>query len=382
MLNIKHTRNAAALLLSVLGSFVLLRISSNSRSTTQSELSGSLIKSSPNSVVKNSPDESPTKQLYDHSQFLESFKASGASLLFAHVPKAGGISIQDLLLRWGEINGIEVLTHFEKENLVESSLSSNHTKKIFITHVVWGQYLSIMKSYAGVSKGGRDLREPLKVVVLREPLSQLVSLYDYIMHNKRHRLYKTFWELYGDGSLDSHLIKMMDDIEKNGIPTTEATEHLWSITHSQMDFLSGEDFFIGERGEILIYDIVYGFNNSSGSLNSYQNALLHLERFHVIATLKTIDSSLLPQLKYWLPWADKNLTKMLHSNSIAQHLKEDEVFVKSIVLKETVERMKKNFVKYDYRLYDRAVELDHESLKFVTQKNDPLDSNGTDGKAH
>jgi len=366
---IKHTRNipAAALFLSVLGSFVLLLISSNSRSTTQLELSGSLIKSSPNSVVKNSPDESPTKQLYDHSQFLESFKASGASLLFAHVPKAGGISIQDLLRRWGEINGIEVLTHFEKENLVESSLSSNHTKKIFITHVVWGQYLSIMKSYAGVSKGGRDLREPLKVVVLREPLSQLVSFYDYVMHNKQHRLYKTFWELYGDGSLDSHLIKMMDDIEKNEIPTTEATTRLWSITHSQMDFLRSG---------------IHGFDNTSGSLDSYQNALLHLERFHVIATLKSMDSSLLPQLKYWLPWADKNLTKMLHSNSVAQHLKEDEVFVKSIVLKETVERMKKNFVKYDYRLYNRAVELDHERLEFVKNMNALLDSNGTDGKAH
>eukprot|EP00588_Corethron_pennatum_P015184 CAMPEP_0194271032 /NCGR_PEP_ID=MMETSP0169-20130528/4927_1 /TAXON_ID=218684 /ORGANISM="Corethron pennatum, Strain L29A3" /LENGTH=228 /DNA_ID=CAMNT_0039013297 /DNA_START=651 /DNA_END=1337 /DNA_ORIENTATION=- len=225
-----------------------------------------------------------------------------------------------------------------------------------------------MKSYADVSKGGRDLREPLKVVVFREPLSQLVSLYDYIKHGKRHLCYDKFWELYGGESLNSHLIKMMDDIEKNGNTTTEATRRLWKITHSQMDFLSGEDFFLrGKTCEILIYDSIYGFNNASGSLNSYQNALLHLERFHVIATLKTIDSSLLPQLKYWLSWADQNITKVLTINSIAQNLKKGD-FVKSVISKDTAERMKKNFVKYDYRLYNRAVELDHESLEFVKKK--------------
>merc|ERR1711957_444829 len=142
-------------------------------------------------------------------------------------------------------------------------------------------------------------------------------------------------------------IKMMDDIEKNGNSTTEATECLCKITHSQMDFLR------------------YGmhkFDNTSGSLNSYQNALLHLERFHVIATLKTMDSSLLPQLKYWLSWADKNITKLSTINSLAQHLKEDEVFVKSIISKDTAKRMKRSFAKYDYILYNKAVELDLERL--------------------
>ena len=64
-----------------------------------------------------------------------------------------------------------------------------------------------MKAYTGVLKGGKDLREPLKVIVLREPLSQLVSYYDFIMHNKDHHKHKTFWELYGSESLDSNLIK-------------------------------------------------------------------------------------------------------------------------------------------------------------------------------
>jgi len=344
--------SSAVLLSGVLGSFVLF-IGRKSKSITQSKPSGSLIESSSNPVVQTSTYESPTKQIYDHGQFLESFNASGASLLFAHVPKAGGQSVQSLLNSWGKVNGIEVLTHFERENLVESSLSSKYTKKIFCGHEVWGQYLSSTKSYDGVSKGGRDLREPLKVVVFREPLSQLVSLYDYIMHNKHHHQYKMFWKLYGGGTLDSHLIKMMDDIEKNEIPSTEATKRLWKVTHTQMDFLRSG---------------IHGFDNTSGSLDSYHNALLHLERFHVIATLKSMDSSLLPQLKYWLPWADKNLTKILAINSIAQHLNEDEVFVKSIVSKDTAERMKKNFVKYDYRLYNRAVELDHESLEFVKKK--------------
>jgi len=243
---INRTRNipSAVWFSSALGSFILLLISSNSRSTTKSKLSGSLIESPPNPVVQTSPYESPTKQIYDHGQFLESFNASGASLLFAHVPKAGGASVQTLLRKWGKVNGIESLRHFEKEDLVESSLSSQYIQKIFYGHEVWRQYLSIMQSYADVSKGGRDLREPLKVVVFREPLSQLVSLYDYIMHTKKHRLYNTFWELYGGESLDSHLIKMMDDIKKNGNTTTEATMNLWLITHNQMDFLSGERAFL------------------------------------------------------------------------------------------------------------------------------------------
>mmetsp|Transcript_1943 Transcript_1943/g.4174 ORF Transcript_1943/g.4174 Transcript_1943/m.4174 type:complete len:372 (-) Transcript_1943:58-1173(-) len=369
IINRKRNIPSAVWLSGVLGSFglSLLFIGSNSRSITQSKLSGSLIESSSNPVVQTSPYESPTKQIYDHGQFLESFNASGASLLFAHVPKAGGQSVQSLLNSWGEVNGIKVLKHFEEKNLDDSLFSSKYTKQIFFGHEVWGQYLSIMKSYAGVSKGGRDLREPLKVVVMREPLSQLVSFYDYIMHKKCHNRYKNFWELYGGGTLDSHLIKMMDDIEKNGIPTTKATERLWRITHSQMDFL--------RTG-------IHGFDNTSGSLDSYQNALLHLERFHVIATLKSMDSSLLPQLKYWLPWADKSLTKILTINSIAEYLNEDEVFVKSIVSKDTAERMKKNFMKYDYKLYSMAVELSHERLEFVKKMNVLVNSNGKDGEAH
>jgi len=290
---------------------------------------------------------------------LTSFNAINASVLFCHVPKAGGSSVQMMLEGWAKKYGIETrnqhtITKRGGPKLNSNDLRTTSKPKVFIGHNAWIQYKNNIEfeSCDGSWIGGNTLRQPLKVVVLREPIDRLVSLYDFVRHKLRHPKFELYERLYGNQSLDFHLNNMMDDVEANGKPTKKTSSHLWTPMWEQMHFLSQLRCYEGKTFD-----------------ENYEIALSNLQKFHVIAIMEKMDSTLLPQLKYWLPWANKKTEKVGVQNSIDSLIdktkQKSAAFSKSVLSPATRERLMKKHMTKQFELYEKAKTLAKERLDLI-----------------
>jgi hypothetical protein len=219
----------------------------------------------------------------------------------------------------------------------------------------------------GAWNGGHQTKKPFKLVSLRDPVSLFVSLYDYILVNHHHRKHKSDNLLFGNDTLEVHVIQMLKEIRKTGKPTTSKSIRLHSMLHTQLMFLLSRTCTENLRSkynysEVDVADIAPGFEDAI-----LQYALRNLEQFDAISTAQSAEQlsiSIALQLHYWFPEVVGLQDKIPNTNTA------DEREVKKSVISERVQkRLREEVLGGDYKLYERAIELEKAMLVKALETN-------------
>ena len=194
---------------------------------------------------------------------------------YIHLPKAGGTTVQNALRDWGKQANLRVITQdLGPVNLCPQRVAtSGGVGMVLLGHRGFGYCPRVRKKL-----------DPLYVVSIREPVSRLVSMYDYAMITNRHSTrFSTFHNQWGaDASFDA-LVRRLNHTDRS----VKARRMLEGIANQQVRFMCGFE--------------CHGANTSVPLDVAVDRALENLRKTHCVGVLEHLDD-LLVQLKFHLPW--------------------------------------------------------------------------------
>jgi len=146
-------------------------------------------------------------------------------ILFMHIPKTGGISLNRLMQKQYERDELYVLDNWRVRQSLKELLASKELKE------------KKLRMISGHFRFGLHEQLPYKfqyATILRDPVSRILSLYFYIIRNKGHNQHKLLEDLQKRLGLNSALRKFA--IDSNTI----------SCSNAEVRQVSGAAFGYGE----------------------------------------------------------------------------------------------------------------------------------------
>jgi hypothetical protein len=245
---------------------------------------------------------------------------SKVAVQYVHIPKAGGMSVQHAMEQWVKPAGLRYFRHDGTTVAGSSSTcpgaAMNHD--VFTGHRGYGFCEGVIRK-----------RNPFIFTVFREPVSRMISLYDY---NLKSRHTDRAQQSFGGKSLSQWVVHF------NSTPQVEHGEFLLKYSGSQQArFMCGFDC-LGPAGRSKTEEMLL------------QKALENLrDRVHTraIGYLENFDD-VLDQLRVHLRWVPKNAV-WPHSNALKPTAKSK--------LDEQSNEIMKKWAWVDVRLYEEAVKM-------------------------
>jgi hypothetical protein len=226
--------------------------------------------------------------------------AKGRPIQFIHVPKAGGTSVQESLEKWAILHGIPTLLHDGDG----PSWNSPGSRGLLLGHRGYGFSAKVME------------KVPLTIVALREPVSRIISLFDYLRRTDETvpsvvQIKKAWQKKTLDEVVESYASVRETDPQSllPGGSASFSDRTLHRVLQAQLQFLCG-------------YDCVwYMTGDSRESMKPFEGqdvlgrARANLAKIDCVAVLNRLDD-LLVQMKANFDFIPKTFNAFPHENTV------------------------------------------------------------------
>ena len=221
---------------------------------------------------------------------------------FIHLAKSGGTTIKNGLRKWANSNDIRVSQAYMSASYYQPEVGKLRLWKhgLFQGHRGWGWSPSLAAN-------------ALRVVVLREPVSRVISLFDYVKRSRsmfRRNSTGLFWE---DRSLDevaAHYNHTRETAFDSLLPAGDACEADKAFHHAIMHVLM---YLAG-------FEYVWGPGPRAGDRVVPQRqltelALEHVRECDVVAIFPGFETQLVPQLRLHLHWVPRDAASYFETHT-------------------------------------------------------------------
>lgn len=266
----------------------------------------------------------PTSRMVENAGLVK----SNTIVQYVHLPKTGGTSIQTSLFRWVTKNN---LRYFRTDSNAMVGSSTKCASPVFQSEVFAGH-----RGYGFCNRSMYDdTRSAFTFTVLRNPLSKLVSHFDYNMENPKVAEHMRYVNTFGTTPLSSWIKKF------NATDKLESGEMLIKyLCTQQTRFMCGYECLGPTQIE---YD----------STLFLQKAMANLKQTDAVGILTERFDNLLTQLKIHLPFVPLTAAKWPNENI---GLKSEQK--KKSQLDEDAVSILNEWCKTDVVLYETAVILE------------------------
>jgi hypothetical protein len=271
---------------------------------------------------------------------------SKIAVQFIHIPKAGGTSVQDTMRQWAWAQSVPI--HFQDGGgpfwqMVEPA---NTITGLLLGHRGYGFAVGI------------DNNNLFTVVAVREPLSRIISLFDYLrdttdtLPGLLQRVSRAWKRVTFDEAIASYnntLLNNPSSLNPGGSASiSDRTIH--RIINSQTEFLCGYECvkLITDDPRETHASYLSSPAIVLSSKERLEKALKNLNRADVVAPLTHLDD-LIPQMQARLNWIPRDAKKFPHENVVSASRK-------SIASKETLEILQ-TLAYEDLTLYRKVLQI-------------------------
>jgi len=225
---------------------------------------------------------------------------------FIHLAKSGGTTIKNGLRRWANSNDIRVSQTYMGFAHYQPEVSNLRLWKhgLFQGHRGWGWSQGLATN-------------ALRVVMLREPVSRLISLFDYVKRSRsmfRRNSTGLFWDERSLDQVAAHYNHTRETAFDSLLPDGDACEADKAFHHALMHVLM---YLAG-------FEYVWGPGPRSGNRVVPQRklaelALTHVRECDVVAIFPGFETQLVPQLRMHLHWVPRDAAGYfaLHAEKVA-----------------------------------------------------------------